>query len=176
MKRILIEGSIYHVSALVNYGLLRFKLSEFRKLFTEFIKTAKNKFGFKLYNFVIMENHIHLVIQPTGTASLSKIMQWLLGNFSKAWNKAHGLKGHFWKAKFFSRLLDESTDIPKIFDYIFKNPVKADLVKKAEDWADGGLGHFIAKNDRILDVPLRYKAIYEAYSAHGTCHNFNFSP
>jgi len=160
MKRIrlrdLRKGAIYHVSATANRGELIFKNKAMKNLFLDFLIKAKNKFGFSIAHFCIMGNHIHLVIRPNDNThySLSKSIQWLLGNFSKAWNKAHRLKGHLWRARFFSRVIESDADFRNIMKYLNENPVKAGLVKRAEDWEYCGLRHFLTGNQDLLDFSL----------------------
>jgi REP element-mobilizing transposase RayT len=66
-----------------------------------YVKKVKKKYPLAIYNFYVMGNHIHFAIWPGKDSSLSKIMQWLLGNYTKTWNKAHGVKGHLWGTAFF---------------------------------------------------------------------------
>ena len=86
--------AIYHVTARINRGERIFNEAAMRILFMDYLKRAKKKFPFAIYNFCVMGNHIHFVIRPDKDSSLSKIMQWLLGNYAKEWNKHHGVTGH----------------------------------------------------------------------------------
>jgi len=169
MKRIrfrdLRNGAVYHVSATANRSEFIFKNNVMKKLFLDFLKKAKNKFGFSVAHFCIMGNHVHLIIRPNDEAhySLSKSMQWLLGNFSKAWNKVHKLKGHLWRARFFSRVIETDADMRILMKYLNENPVKAGLVKRAEDWEYSGLRHFLTGNQELLDFSLCSEMIDEQY-------------
>ena len=169
MKRIrlrdLRKGAIYHVVASANRGELIFKNNAMKKLFLDFLIKAKNKFGFSVAHFCIMGNHVHLIIQPNDDAlySLSKSMQWLLGNFSKAWNKAHKLKGHLWRARFFSRVIENIADLRNVVKYLNENPVKAGLVRRAEDWEYSGLKHFLTGNREVVDYSLYFEEVNEEY-------------
>jgi REP element-mobilizing transposase RayT len=110
-----------------------------------------------------MGNHIHLLIRPDKDSSLSKIMQWLLGNYAKAWNKAHGVKGHLWRARFFSKIVSSTREsFRRAFEYVSQNPLKAGLVMRMEDWKYGGLCHFKKKVEGILDLPEWLIGEYEA--------------
>ena len=159
------NGAIYHVSATANRGELIFKNNTMKKLFLALLKKAKDKFGFSIAHFCIMGNHVHLIIRPNDNAhySLSKSMQWLLGNFSKAWNKAHKLKGHLWRARFFSRVIESDADMRIVMKYISENPVKAGLVRRAEDWEYSGLRHFLTGDQEVLDFSLCSGLIDEKY-------------
>jgi putative transposase len=140
-NRKLLEGAEYHVTARINRGETIFMTREDRELFMNTLKRAKKKYNFSLKNFCIMGNHIHLLIKPGPGVSLSKIMQWLLGVFAQLWNKRHGLSGHLWGDRFFSRIILGILDFLSVFSYIDHNPVVAGLVKQPEQWEYGGLWH-----------------------------------
>jgi putative transposase len=140
-NRQLQEGAEYHVTARINRGERIFLAREDRELFMSILKRAKKKYNFSIKNFCIMGNHIHLLIKPGSGESLSKIMQWLLGVFAQTWNKKHGLSGHLWGDRFFSRIILGILDFLKVFGYIDNNPVSIGLVEIPEQWEYGGLWH-----------------------------------
>ena len=124
-----------------------------KQLFLAVVRRAQSKYSFRLENFCIMENHIHFLIQPTGNSSLSRILQWILGVFASAWNRANGLSGHFWGARFFSKVISGVTEYLRIFRYIDENPTQAGLVSKSEDWAFGAVGYRTRVDASWLDDP-----------------------
>ena len=150
-NRILQEGAEYHVTARINRGEKIFLAQEDRELFMDVLKRAKKRFNFSLKNFCIMGNHIHLLIKPEAGESLSKIMQWLLGVFAQLWNRKHGLSGHLWGDRFFSRIILGILDFLKVFLYIDYNPVAAGMVEHPEQWRYGGLWHQKRLSD-IIDL------------------------
>ena len=93
MNRQLEPNAVYHVTARINRGEMVFNEIAMRSLFLTFVTRAKKKHSFAVYNFCVMGNHVHFAVRPDKGSSLSKIMQWLLGNYAKASNKAHGVKG-----------------------------------------------------------------------------------
>jgi putative transposase len=117
------------------------KRAEFKQMFLDLLEIAKRKFQFKLLNFTVMDNHIHFLIKPSESTSLSKIMQWIKCNSAKKWNKANNTKGHLWGDRFFSRIIKDEVDFERVSAYIDENPVKAKLVEEAKDWKFGGLFH-----------------------------------
>ena len=92
-NRQLEQNAVYHVTARINRGEMVFNEIAMRSLFLTFVTMAKKKHAFAIYHFCVMGNHIHFAVRPDKDSSLSKIMQWLLGNYAKAWNKAHGVTG-----------------------------------------------------------------------------------
>jgi len=147
-NRRLLEGAEYHVTARINRGEMIFLNRDDREFFIEILRRAKRKFNFSLRNFCIMGNHVHFLIKPGPGVSLSKIMQWLLGVFAQLWNKKHGLSGHLWGDRFFSRIISGILDFLKVFSYIDQNPVAAGLADLPEQWEYGGAWH---QKNRITD-------------------------
>jgi putative transposase len=135
-----------------------------RQLFLNVVKRAKKKYRFRIDNFVIMGNHVHLIIRPGDGESLSAIMQWLLGVFAQAWNRAHFQTGHVWGDRFFSKIINDCQEYIKTFLYVVYNPSAAHMVRNPEDWEFGGLWHFISgQKDILADLPLWIRKIYHAY-------------
>lgn len=112
-----------------------------KDLLLETIKRAKVKYGFKIDNFCIMGNHVHLMIKPVNNSSLSAIMQWILSVFAMAYNRKMGTTGHVWGSRFFSRIVSGIREFLDVFAYIDANPVKANQVRNPRDWRHGGLWH-----------------------------------
>jgi putative transposase len=149
--RVLQDNATYHVTSQIDHGAMALAGAEVKNMFLDFIEKAKKKFGFKLWNFTVMDNHIHFLIKPGKSGSLSKIMQWLKCNFAKKWNKEHNTKGHVWGERFFSRIIRDEQDFTRTSGYIDENPVKANLTKEAKDWIFGGLFHKLRRIVGLVD-------------------------
>jgi putative transposase len=139
-------------------------------MFLDLLQIAKKKFPFKLWNFTVMDNHIHFLIRPDDGISLSKIMQWIKCNFAKKWNKKHHTKGHLWGERFFSRIIRDERDFTEVSEYIDNNPVKANMVKEAASWKFGGLFHrlkgILGLIDELLDIETLFMASPPFVSSH----------
>jgi len=166
-NRHLEQDAVYHVTARINRGEMAFKEIAMRELFLSYIKTAKKKYPCEIYNFCVMGNHIHLFIQPCKDSSLSKIMQWLLGNYAKEWNKKHGVKGHLWGDRFWSRIIKSCRGFLRVFDYISRNPVEAGLAGRPDEWEYGGVCHFIKGETSIIDIPPWLESVYQTFCGCG---------
>jgi putative transposase len=81
-----------------------------------------------LYAYVIMPDHIHLLIRPTNHG-ISKTMQLIKGRASRKINK-----GSFWQKGFFDFAILTEKKFREKFNYIHYNPVKRGLVERAEDY------------------------------------------
>jgi putative transposase len=145
------DGAVYHVTSEINHGDRCLLASQFKLLFLSFIEKAKARFHFQLWDFCVMDNHIHFLIQPGPGISLSDTMQWIKGNFAKAWNKAHGIRGQVWGERYFSRIIGGTVDFLRVREYIAENPVKAGLVARAVDWVYGSLYQRLHGESELLE-------------------------
>lgn len=151
--RKLLDGARYHVTARVNHQEPRLDDAASKALFLDTLKRAKSKYSFSIENFTVMGNHYHLLIRPLRGESLSRIMQWIMGVFAMAYNRIHRLKGHFWQARYYSRIIDSLRGLLEVFAYIDANPVKACLADSVWGWRFGGLHHHRIGRPDIASPP-----------------------
>jgi len=151
--RYLIQGALYHVTARANRKELVLQPSQIKVLFLEVLSRARRRFKFTLDNFCIMGNHIHLLIRPGKECSLSRLMQWVLSVFARAYNRLHGLVGHVWGERFFSVIVAGFRSFLEAFNYIDENPVAAGLVNREAEWPFCGLWHHRTGDTSIADPP-----------------------
>ena len=90
-----------------------------------------------IHDFVVMPNHVHILITVPGDSSLEKAMQLMKGGFSFRAKKELGFAGEIWPRGFSDvRVLDESS-FHRHQEYIGNNPVKAGLSISPEDFPFG---------------------------------------
>ena len=89
---------------------------------------------YKLYAWVIMPNHVHLMLRPAENVSLAKIMHSIKSYTAHEANKILNQKGSFWSKEYFDRFIRNHDHFIKTFDYIENNPVKAGLCENKSDW------------------------------------------
>lgn len=149
-------GALYHVTARANRKEMILDSRGMKDLFLETLTRAKKRYAFRIENFCIMGNHIHLMIRPGAGESLSKIMQWILSVFAMAYNRIHGFWGHVWGSRFFSRILAGLREFLAVFDYIDQNPLKAQQLWDPQDWKYGGLWEHRFGCRSVTDHPELY--------------------
>ena len=103
----------------------------------EFMVTSlcrDNKTKYLLHAYVIMPNHLHLILKQLSDHTLARIMHTLKGSSAYAINKMLNRTGRFWQTENFDHLIRDDASLHEKWDYIKENPVKARLVDKAEDY------------------------------------------
>lgn len=88
---------------------------------------------YRLLAWVVMPNHVHVLIEPTQTP-LAEILHGWKSFTAKAANRLLGREGEFWQEEYFDRFIRDEEHFGKAVRYIENNPVKAALVKSPEEW------------------------------------------
>lgn len=153
MARIAWEGGLYHITSRGNNKQQVFcNVKEFDK-YLSLIEHYKEKFKFKLYAFVLMINHIHLLLETTQYGCISKIMKPLNQRYAFWHNKTHEKCGHLWEDRFYSRIIDKDSYLLECISYIELNPVRAGLVANPRDYKwSSYLAHAFGHKSLILDT------------------------
>ena len=97
----------------------------------------------EIWAYCLMPNHIHAVVLPGATESLSKFFAPLHRRYARRTNHKHDWRGHLWQERFFSVVMDEP-HVLSAMRYVELNPLRAGLCKMPQDWpwssARGNLG------------------------------------
>lgn len=89
---------------------------------------------YHLIAWVIMPNHVHILIQNLEGHSISSIMQTIKSYTAHEANKILDRKGSFWFKEYFDRYIRSGRHYVATLRYIEVNPVKARLCDRPEDW------------------------------------------
>ena len=122
-------------------------------LFLETVEKLRRKYKVLVLDMVVMDNHIHLILQPLGETGLSEIMKWLLGVYTMSYNRVFKTWGRVWGGRYYSRPLGGLRDLEATIEYVDRNPVRAFLVERPEDWEWGGLYLHRCGRPQILGEP-----------------------
>lgn len=89
---------------------------------------------FKLHDFVIMPDHVHLLITVDGKMTIEKAMQLIKGRFSYRMKRERGYLGDVWQGGFSEVRVEDRESFSRHIEYIAQNPVKAGLVSSSEEY------------------------------------------
>jgi putative transposase len=92
--------------------------------------------------YCLMPDHYHLLVCPQ-VETLSKLMQPFLLAYTNAFNKRYGRVGSLFQGRFKARYISGNEYLLQLSRYIHLNPVRAGLVKKAEDWEFSSLRDYL---------------------------------
>jgi putative transposase len=168
------QGNAYYITTSVNKFIKIFKDQEYVDIILENINFYKRKYGFKLLAYVIMPNHLHLLIFPKQD-SVEEVSN-LMGDFKRFTsrsiraqmeknNKTRWLElfrldkpqSRNWQYEIWQERFDDlavySPKIAKVkINYIHNNPVRKRLVGKAEDYLYSSARNYILDDHSIIKV------------------------
>lgn len=149
--RILGENAFYHITSHGNGCRSIYEGERDYLKFLEYLLQAKEKFQFRLYAYVLMTNHYHLLVQ-TLQANLSKIMHYINGAYTAYYNKTNKNAGHLFQGRYKSLIIDADNYFKKVTRYIHLNPVKAKMAERPQDYKWSSYrGYMSGKGDGYID-------------------------
>ncbi|HYN41204.1 MAG TPA: transposase [Thermoanaerobaculia bacterium] len=126
-------GALWHVTSRGSERREVFADDDDRREFLQLLGRAVELFGWKLYAWVLMDNHFHLVV-GTPEATLSRGMRQLNGDFAQHFNRRHGRDGHVFQGRFKAILVQRDAHLLEVARYVVRNPVRAGMVVSPGDW------------------------------------------
>jgi REP element-mobilizing transposase RayT len=128
--RLQAPGTLHHVIARGNERRDVFHDDSDREDYLERIARYRERFGFRLYAYCLMPNHVHLAVEQ-GAASLSAFMQALQSSYTQRFNRRHARVGHLFQGRYKSFLVECDRYLIALIRYIHENPVKAGIVRES---------------------------------------------
>jgi putative transposase len=102
---------------------------------------------FEVHDFVVMPDHVHLLLTVRGEMTIEKAMQLIKGRFSFRLKRECGYLGEVWQVGFSESRADDPTSFEQHRTYIAQNPVKAGLAQQPGDYPYS-YGHLAEKKIR----------------------------
>jgi putative transposase len=130
-------GATYFVTTNAWQGISVFQVHEVAEILIRKILEYRDKNAYSLHEFVVMPDHLHLLLTPAGSTSLEKAIQLIKGGSSFEIHKARQTHSQIWQSGFHESRTRDYGDYIKQRDYIHFNPVVAKLVVRPEDWPFG---------------------------------------
>jgi putative transposase len=105
-----------------------------RKQYLSLLKKYATKWTSPIMAYCLMTNHVHLLTKPGAEESLFKMMQGLTLCYTQYINRNYGRTGRLWESRYHSCIVDQEKYLWAAARYIERNPVRAGMVEKAEDY------------------------------------------
>ncbi|QQS40276.1 MAG: transposase [Acidobacteriota bacterium] len=89
---------------------------------------------YDLKSWVVMPNHVHVLLTPLKDVELGSIAHSLKSYVAHRANRILGRQGRFWQPEVFDRYIRNQRHFANVIRYIERNPVKAHLCHEPSDW------------------------------------------
>jgi putative transposase len=127
----------FHVTTRGNNRRDIFETVDDRRIFLALLNRIARQQEWKLPAWCLMINHFHLVLE-TRHENLSAGMQRLNGVYAKWFNAWHNRKNHLFGRRFWSKRIEDETQLRDTAEYILHNPVRAGFCADPWDWRWSG--------------------------------------
>ncbi len=120
--------------------------------YRDLVAAACGAEGVRGLAWCLMANHVHLVLVPATADGLTRALSEAHRRYSRRVNFALTWTGYLWQGRFASYPMDEPHLMAAI-RYVERNPVKAGLVERAEDWPwSSARAHVTGEGDGLTDL------------------------
>ena len=106
------------------------------RVFLQVLSDARARFAMRVLAYAVMPNHWHLILWPNADLQLSRFMHWLTLTHTKRWHTTHGTTGTgpLYQGRFKAIPVQSDEHLLTAICYVERNPVRAGLVERTQDW------------------------------------------
>jgi putative transposase len=146
-RRYYVPDAIVFITQVVAWRVPIFCDARWAALLFATLHCVQDKHPFTMLGYVLLPDHLHLLIRPHAPQTHSTVMQSLKRNFALEYKKATGLQGtlRFWQPRYYDHVIRDEVDFERHLHYIHYNPVKHGLAARPEDWPRSSFLHWKAR-------------------------------
>jgi putative transposase len=134
--RVSTAGLYFHIVNRAAKRSILFESAADYQAFEHVLALAIARSNVALFAYCVMPNHWHLLLSPRSDGALSRFMHWLTTTHARRWQTCRGLDGQgaVYQGRFKAIPVGDDKHFLCVCRYIERNPLRARLVERAEDW------------------------------------------
>jgi putative transposase len=121
-------------------------------MFLDVIGEVRRDTNLELYAWVVMPDHVHLILRTAPPLTMGRAMQLMKGRFANRYNGFLGRKGPVWQDRYHARVLTSDKALTAAIEYVHHNPVAAGFVVAPEDFPWSSAKLFLAPEPRGVEL------------------------
>jgi putative transposase len=141
LLRIALPGHPLHIIQRGTNRQVIFHSPQDKNIFLAWLSDAAKKHGLLIHTYVLMDNHIHLLVTPTAKESAARTMHLVGSRYVRYFNHRYARSGSLWQGRYRSTIVDTEAYFLTCMRYIELNPVRAGLVSQPKDYRWSGYQH-----------------------------------
>jgi putative transposase len=127
------------------------------------LRKATERVDWQVVAWCLMTTHYHLLVVVPDDPRVSWALQTVNSVYAREFNHRHRRRGHVFGERFADNLVQSDPHGKHTVDYILENPVRAGIVKKAEDWPWSGLTTLRSRDELDTNgAPTRHNPVRRA--------------
>jgi len=139
----------------------KFSSPDIYDLFLQCLEDMRRQFAMCIYGYVVMPEHVHLLVNEPGQGSLADAIHFLKLAFSKRLMSSRGNTepSIFWQKRYYDRNVRDEEEFRVKLRYLHRNPVKRGLVKDAADWKWSSFRHYGFRECGVVEIESEWTAV-----------------
>jgi len=128
-----------------------FKSDDDKKFYISCLQQASDRYSTSIHAYVLMDNHVHLLISSCEAINISKFMQHIGRLYVPYFNRKYSHTGTLWEGRFKASIIDDENYLLSCYRYIELNPVRAGMVESPEryPWSSYSVNAFEYDNSLV---------------------------
>ncbi len=118
----------------------------------------RQRFGTRVYGYVVMPEHVHLLVSEPEHENLAAAMHFLKLSFTKRLNHANCESGPFWQKRYYDRNVRDELEFIEKLQYIHRNPVRRGLVNEPAEWKWSSFRHYALREVLPVEIESEWTA------------------
>ncbi len=118
-----------------------------------YLQAAAEKYACRIHAYVLMTNHVHLLVTPESRDGLSRMFQYVGRYYVSYVNKTYKRTGTLWEGRYKANIIEEEAYLLRCYRYIELNPIRAGMVERPEDYPWSSFGFNAMQKDNLLITP-----------------------
>jgi putative transposase len=127
-----------------------------RDVFEQTLEQARRWYGLYVTGYVVMPEHVHLLISEPERTKLSTALQMLKQNIARRLREPEG--GPFWQPRYYDFCVWSEAKLIEKLRYIHRNPVRRGLVSSPEQWAWSSFRHYVSGFEGVVEIESQWTA------------------
>jgi len=157
LPRLTLPGYPHHVMLRGNNRQAIFAGAADYQRLLDVLEEVARQFEVQIHAYVLMSNHVHLLLTPGTDDGLPKMMQALGRSYVRYFNRTQQRSGTLWEGRYKSTLIQSDRYLLACMAYIDLNPVRAGLVARAQDYPWSSHAHYLGlRTDRLIVPHVLY--------------------
>ena len=137
-----------------------FNSSDTCDLFLRCLEDMRRYFSLCVYGYVVMPEHVHLLVSETPQMTIADSMRFLKLTFAK---RLHARSGNsdsnsFWQKRYYDRNVRDAREFSIKLRYLHRNPVKRGLAKDPADWKWSSYRHYALRENGVVEIESDWTA------------------
>jgi putative transposase len=160
LRRFQQSGQSHFITFCCYHRQAKLSSSDVCDLFVQCLEDMRRRFAMRIYGYVVMPEHVHLLTSEPEDAPLAEAVHFLKLSFAK---RLHSRKpatesGSFWQKRYYDRNVRDVQEFAVKSRYLHRNPVKRGQVKQPAEWRWSSFRHYALREIGIVEIESAWTA------------------